>query len=345
MVVLQSSLDGYRGFFWEGITMRYLRALLNMLPGILAAIFIGTTMTLLVLFPRVMNELADVMGTVPTALDTILHIVIAVAIDALLFYLAFVRPWQHARQVWDNAGLIVRKGQGRAYMDIESVRQQIYTAVARVPEIQRTEVLIDNENGRAAVRVSVVTSPSINAPRKKADLRREIHKVLEDQLGIDVAGEPSISISLAPLPEERPVITTPRAELPPPVAPRAPTPLPEPVLAPRPAPTVTPVARPIPASVSTSPTPLPTYPAFGSRPITPRATEPITPPMGSPASVDVETKDEAPSETHTDAPDGEVSKPEYRPLGARLFGHHDEPDATPADSEGNGDTAGHTDES
>jgi len=81
------------------------------------------------------------------------------------------------------AGLIVEKGQGHAYLDIESVRQQIYAAVVRVTDIRRAEVTIDNVNGRAAVRLAVVSNPTINAPRKKADLRREILKVLEDQLG------------------------------------------------------------------------------------------------------------------------------------------------------------------
>ncbi|HVO42056.1 MAG TPA: hypothetical protein VMT34_05525 [Aggregatilineales bacterium] len=278
--------------------MRFLRTLLETVPRILAAIFIGTTMTLLLLFPRVINELADVMGTVPTFADTLIHIVIAVVIDALLLYLAVILPWRRARRSWDMAGLIVEKGQGRAYLDIESARQQIYAAVVRVPDIQRAEVTIDNVEGRAAVKLAVVSSPTINAPRKKADLRREIQKVLEDQLGIRLAGEPTISISLTPLNEERSGVT---------VSPPSPAPAPASVREPAPAP-----ARASTPTLSTpepAPSPLPPYPSSLSRPITPRTPEAAVPSVMTPIA----------TPTMADQP-----RPERNGLAARLFGRKEE---------------------
>ena len=206
----------------------------------LAALFIGTTLTLLIAFPRLMNELADVLGTQPTTAIIILHLAIAFVIDFLLFYIAFVLPWRRAHRVWDLQGLIVEKGQGRAYIDIESARQQVYSAITRVPDVQRAEVNIDNELGKATVRLSVVTTPNINGPRKKQEINREIRKVIQDQLGVRLAGEPSINFSLVqpesriPVPAASPVMST----LPAPT----PTPAPPPVV----------VAAPLPATPAPS---------------------------------------------------------------------------------------------
>jgi len=234
--------------------MRFLRTIVKVLPGIIAAIFIGTILTLLIAFPRVINELADVMSTQPTNIAIAAHWLIAFIIDVLLIYIAIILPWRRVRETWDLAGLIVKRGPGRAYMDVESVRQQVYAAVVHVPDIQHTEVAIENKEGRAKVTIDVISSPAINAPRKKANLRREIHKVLINQLGIHLAGEPIITIHLASLPADIPSKETKAA-----IPAIASTPVPTP-----------------------APTPLPTYP---SEPITPpKETLPETPSDTTPST-------------------------------------------------------------
>ena len=189
--------------------MRFLRALKTIL-GILAVVFVGLTMTLLIGLPRAINALADLLGT---GAENWQHWIPAIIIDLILVVLAYVwvwRPWQQFRAAQDAQGLIVRKGQGRAYMDAESVRQQVYAAVMKVSDVQRVDVTISNDLGRAIVQIGVLTENTIQGPKKKQEISREVKKIVEDQLGIRLAGEPIINISLAPISGESRQVAEPR---------------------------------------------------------------------------------------------------------------------------------------
>jgi hypothetical protein len=166
---------------------------------VLAAIFIGVVATIFLVFPRVANDLATALGSMGDPLNTttaIIHGAVALAIWAALLFLIILPALGDVRRPRDARGLSVRKGQGVAYIDTESVRQQVFSAVTRVPNVQHTEVSINNRDGRADILLNIQTDASINAGKKKAEIRREIMKVVEDQLGVRVAMEPTINLSL-----------------------------------------------------------------------------------------------------------------------------------------------------
>jgi hypothetical protein len=228
--------------------VRFLRAIKTIL-GILAIFFVGLTMTLLIVFPRVINWLADLLGT---GAENWQHWIPAIVIDLILLILAYVwvwRPWQQFRAAQNAQGLIVRKGQGRAYMDAESVRQQVYAAVMKVSDVQRADVTISNDLGRAVVQIGVTTENTIQGPKKKQEISRDVRKIVEDQLGIRMAGEPIINISLAPISGESLSVARPQpsfqAAAPEPRAPAAAVPAPMPAVPPR----VEPLGRPKPSPV------------------------------------------------------------------------------------------------
>ncbi len=186
--------------------MRFIRAV-KTLAGLLAVIFVGVTVFLFVCLPRVVNMLADLFGT---GAEEFTHWIPAIVIDILLLILAYFwvwRPWRRFTYAQEAQGLVVYRGQGRAYMDTESVRQQVYAAVSKVPDIQRVEVTINNDLGRAAVQLNVLTGNDINGPKKKQEISREIKKVVQDQLGVQLAGEPMINMSLTPIAGEVPHVT------------------------------------------------------------------------------------------------------------------------------------------
>jgi len=173
--------------------------------GILATLFIGATITIFLVFPRFANQLADTFGNMGYA-DNIfgveigkglLHVVIALLIDAVLFYFFILRPIQRGRN-HIAGGLRIRKGQGHAYIDPESVRQQVIAAIAKVQDIQRADVNIANENGKAAIALNILTDTSLHGPRKKNEINREVRKIVEDQFGIEIAGQPTINFTLTP---------------------------------------------------------------------------------------------------------------------------------------------------
>src|SRR5215813_11455139 len=177
-------------------------SVLNKILGILAAIFVAVVVALFLVFPQlanqIANQLADLLGNMGRTPDqpfewgpALLHWAIALVIDIPLLWFFVIIPIRHLfAQRGRGEGLIVQKGQGIAYMDRESVRQQVYAAITKIKDIERVEVSIDNDHGRAAILMNILTQNTISGPQKKQEIRRELKKVVEDQLGIRVANEP-----------------------------------------------------------------------------------------------------------------------------------------------------------
>src|SRR5258708_8104693 len=179
--------------------MRFLR-ILNAYIGVLWVIFIGAIVTMFLVFPRVINVLAGLFGQMGDPLDAsqaALHGVIALVIDLILAYFFVWRPIRHLRESLDVPGLRVRKGEGTAYIDADSVRQRILSAISKVADIQHADVSVLNESGRAVIRLNILTGIEINGPKKKHEINREVRKIVQDQLGVEVSGKPIINFTLA----------------------------------------------------------------------------------------------------------------------------------------------------
>lgn len=213
---------------------RFIRRVWRVLPSILAGLFIILVVWLFVVFPRAVNLLADLLGNMGDPLvarEQLVHTVIALVASLLPLYFLIIRPFQKAHLPQDGHGLVVRQGQGVAYIDTESVRNQVYRAVTEIGAIKRVEVSVESDGGRAAILLNLTTENNINGGRKKQEIRREIKKVVEDQLGVQLAGEPTINFRLAQIEPDIPQAT------------------PEPP----PAISVRPVERPIPAALPPPP--------------------------------------------------------------------------------------------
>lgn len=187
--------------------LSFLRDLFRILPGIIAAVIIATVSTLFLVFPRVVNDLANIFGNMGDPLDLgqgLIHLAVAVVIWGVIGYFYIYRPIQQFRFARSAKGLIVGKGRGIGFMDAESVRQQIFAAVARISEVQRMEVSVINDMGKAEIYLNILSGNRINAAQKKQEIRREVKKVVEDTLGITMAAEPVINIKLVPIFEDLP---------------------------------------------------------------------------------------------------------------------------------------------
>ncbi|MEP7284891.1 MAG: hypothetical protein ABI947_03890 [Chloroflexota bacterium] len=189
---------------------------LRTLMGIIGTLFIGITVTLFLVFPRVVNRLADLFGSMSVGdnflnVDPIIgavHLAIAVVIDIILFYFFIWWPTERLRASLDRQGLRIRKGEGQAYIDTESVRQQIFAAISQIREVKQADVKIVNDTGKALIQLNLVTDISINGPKKKSEISREVRKVVQDQLGVELSAPPTISFSLAPVAPPVPLITS-----------------------------------------------------------------------------------------------------------------------------------------
>jgi hypothetical protein len=258
-----------------------------------------------------------------------LSVIIIWLILFLVFYFWVYLPWRQSQTADDAQGLVVQRGQGRAYIDTESVRQQIYANVIEINDLERAEVSITNDLGRAAIQLNILAQNTINGPRKKQEIVREVKKVVQDKLGIRLAGEPVINLSLMPIAGDVPhavpgmaphVAKSPTSPRTMPES-RPPAPLPPPAIAapvsapPPPSPTPTPYTEPpkppsqpermaqaedLPSMEVNKPT---DSPVAGLRPFTRRAftptstpasvptDEPFTP-LEAPADMEVETPPE-----------------------------------------------------
>ena len=192
--------------------MRFRRTL-SALFGVLGTLLIGIVVTLFLVFPRVVNQLADLLGNMGPAREGsllpvdlqqgIIHALIALVIDIILFYFFIWRPTKELRETYQITGLVVRKGEGQAFIDTESVRQRVLNAIAKIGDIQHADVIVNNDNGRAVIKLNIITDLNLNGPQKKNEINREVRKVVRDQLGLDVSGQPTINFTLAP--EQPPV--------------------------------------------------------------------------------------------------------------------------------------------
>lgn len=217
---------------------RFIRRVWRVLPGILAGLFIILIIWLFVVFPRAVNALADLLGNMGDPLiarEQLIHTVIALIASLIPLYFLIIRPFQQVRLPHDGHGLVVRQGQGVAYIDTESVRNQVYRAVTEIGAIKRVEVSIESDGGRAAVLLNLTTENNINGGRKKQEIRREVKKVVEDQLGVQLAGEPTINFRLAQIEPDIPQ-AMPIPEPPPPPVSARPVVVERPVTAPAPLP-------------------------------------------------------------------------------------------------------------
>lgn len=193
-----------------------LRKTLGTMFGVLGALLIIIMVWLFLVFPRVVNQLADLLGQMGTGDNVFMvdltlgaiHFAIAFVISIIIAYFFIWRPTRRLREVLDAPGLIIRKGEGMGFVDTESVRQQIFAAISKFTDIKRAEVNVENDAGRALIRMSIVTDILMNGPQKKNEINREVRKIVQDQMGIDIQGKPTISFSLSPLVPETPLITS-----------------------------------------------------------------------------------------------------------------------------------------
>jgi hypothetical protein len=248
--------------------MRFRRTF-SALLGVLGTLLIGITVTLFLVFPRVVNHIADLLGNMGVASDGsaipvdirqgLIHVLIALLIDIFLLYFFIWRPTKALRESYQITGLVVRKGEGQAFIDTESVRQRVLNALAKIADIQHADVIVTNDEGRAIIKLNIITDLAVNGPQKKNEINREVRKIVKDQLGIDVSGKPTINFTLAPEQPPVPLIPAgipPRETLPVETPPPAPVIIPEPVVV-SPPPVVTTVteSEPPPTELSWNETP------------------------------------------------------------------------------------------
>ncbi|HOV48967.1 MAG TPA: hypothetical protein PLM06_10065 [Anaerolineae bacterium] len=124
---------------------------------------------------------------------------------------------------------------GMATVSVESVVRQLEYRLAPIPNVIAVRPKIRAGRGKVQAVVNVDVGTGANVPQMASRLVEEVKDVLSTEMGLQLAGEPEVRITVLPQPEGR------RASQPQPAAPVAPvTPPTIPAATPQP-PLVTPV--------------------------------------------------------------------------------------------------------
>lgn len=157
-------------------------------------------------------------------------VLLALLFDALAIALIYfeVRPQrQRFIRVENLAG-------GMATVSVESVVRQLEYRLAPIPNVIAVRPKIRAGRGKVQAVVNVDVGTGVNVPQMASRLVEEVKEVLNTEMGLQLAGEPEVRITVLPQPEGR------RAPQPQPAAPVAPVTPPATPVATRQPPLVTP---------------------------------------------------------------------------------------------------------
>lgn len=172
-------------------------------------------------------------------------VLLALIFDVLALALIYfeVRPQrQRFIRVENLAG-------GMATVSVESVMRQLEYRLAPIPNVIAVRPKIRAGRGKVQAVVNVDVGTGVNVPQMASRLVEEVKEVLSTEMGLQLAGEPEVRITVLPQPTGR------RASQPQPAAPVAPV-----------TPPATPAATPQPPLVTLAPE-TPRWPKDNGEPV------------------------------------------------------------------------------
>ncbi len=150
-------------------------------------------------------------------------ITLAAVVDLVFLAIIFIevrRPQSRYIQVQQVAG-------GMATISIESVTEMLQHRLNPLPGVIRITPTIRAKGNKVDAHVDVGVSPGTNVPQAASRLIAEIQSVLTDELGMQIAGVPSVRVNVLELQTKKaPTPTAATTPVPTPVSTPTPPPLP-----------------------------------------------------------------------------------------------------------------------
>lgn len=162
----------------------------NRLLTTLGIVVFMLLITAFLVLPGVVIDLATNLNSA-NFLPRALQFVVALGLDALLALIVY-RLWRS--QPVD--GLVVRSRNSRTAVNVDDVQRQLETRMAEIPGVSAVRVEVKPERGNADVTLHVTTGYDTVLPNKQKEISRAARKVLEKQLGLRLAGPPTIHIDM-----------------------------------------------------------------------------------------------------------------------------------------------------
>jgi hypothetical protein len=146
--------------------------------------------------------LLTVLLLVPESVSTFLEdlsVVIRIALVILLYAIALFLVYQEFRlgERRQLQGLLVKAPGAVAALSVESARERVLAAIEKLPGVVGATGEVTARRGRAVIALHVIVdTQDINLPEKQKEINRTLKQVIEKQLGLRMAGSPTVQISL-----------------------------------------------------------------------------------------------------------------------------------------------------
>jgi hypothetical protein len=129
-------------------------------------------------------------------LRLLLGIVLALVFDvvaAFLIYLEVRRPRKRFIHVQQRSG-------GEVRLAVESIVQKIKYQLEPMPNVIKVDPKVQAKGNKVSANVKVTVAPEGNVPEMAAELVENVKQVLTTDLGLNVAGEPQVEMTVATAP-------------------------------------------------------------------------------------------------------------------------------------------------
>jgi hypothetical protein len=143
-----------------------------------------------------MRNLGEQLWTSPAWVRLPLGILLALIFDAVaafIIYLEVRRPHKRFIHVQQRSG-------GEARLAVDSIVQQLKYKLEPMPNVIKVEPVVKAKGNKVQAEVDVTVAPEGNVPEMAAQLVEGVKDVLTAELGLNVAGEPAVQMTVATAP-------------------------------------------------------------------------------------------------------------------------------------------------
>lgn len=161
--------------------LRTIRRIALLLP----VFVVVALLTVLLLVPEAISDF--VQSFAPLA--RLVVVIVMYALVVLGIYLGIRRS---ERQI---SGLVVKARGALTVVSTESARDRVLAAVRELDDVASADVQVTDRRGRALIALDVkVGGDSVSLPEKQKEITRILEKVIEKQLGVEMADRPTVQI-------------------------------------------------------------------------------------------------------------------------------------------------------
>lgn len=161
--------------------LRTIRRIALLLP----VFVVVALLTVLLLVPEAISDF--VQSFAPLA--RLVVVIVMYALVVLGIYLGIRRS---ERQI---SGLVVKARGALTVVSTESARDRVLAAVRELDDVTSADAQVTDRRGRALIALDVkVGGDSVSLPEKQKEITRILEKVIEKQLGVEMADRPTVQI-------------------------------------------------------------------------------------------------------------------------------------------------------